>query len=135
MDKGMEAGADAIIASHSHMVQQAEMRGSVPCMYCLGNFNMSPLSSLYIEQYHPDYGLAAHLYVEDKKIVKTTFSIMKIVETKGSQVAAWPVDEYAKTLKDQQAKDALEKDVQWVYKMVTGQKLEENVIRREYLLG
>ena len=135
MDKGLEAGADAIIASHSHMVQQAEMRGSVPCMYCLGNFNMSPLSSLYIEQYHPDYGLAAHLYVEDKKIVKTTFSIMKIVETKGSQVAAWPVDEYAKTLKDQQAKDALEKDVQWVYKMVTGQKLEENVIRREYLLG
>ena len=135
MDKGLEAGADAIIASHSHMVQKGEMRDGVPCMYSLGNFNMSPLSSLYIEEYHPDYGLATHLYVENKKIVKTTFSITKIVETKGSQVCAWPVDEYAKTLKTQQEKEALEKDVRWVYKMVTGTELQSEIIRREYDFG
>ena len=44
----------------------------------------------------------------DKKIVKTTFSILKIVETKGSQVCAWPVDEYAKTITAQADKDALD---------------------------
>ena len=135
MDKGLEAGADAIIASHSHMVQKGEMRDGVPCMYSLGNFNMSPLSSLFIEEYHPDYALAAHLYVEDKKIVKTTFSITKIVETKGSQVCAWPVDEYVKTLKTQAEREALEKNVRWVYKMVTGKELQGEIIRREYDFG
>ena len=135
MDKGLEAGADAIIASHSHMVQKGEMRQGVPCMYSLGNFNMSPLSSLYMEEAHPDYALAAHLYVEDKKIVKTTFSITKVVETKGSQVCAWPVDEYVKTLKTQQEKETLEKNVRWVYKMVTGDELQGEVIRREYDFG
>ncbi len=132
MDKGLEAGADAIVASHSHMVQKGEMRDGVPCMYSLGNFNMSPLSSLFIEEYHPDYGLATHLYVENKKIVKTTFSIMKIVETKGSQVCAWPVDEYVKTLKTQAERETLEKNVCWVYKMVTGEALQGEIICREY---
>ena len=135
MDKGLEAGADAIIASHSHMVQKGEMRDGVPCMYSLGNVNMSPLSSLYIEKYHPDYGIATHLYVENKKIVKTTFSITKIVETKGSQVCAWPVDEYAKTIKDQAEREALEKNVRWVYKMVTGEELQGETIQREYDFG
>lgn len=132
MDKGLEAGADAIIASHSHIVQKAEIRDGIPCMYSLGNFNMSPLSSLMVHEYLPYYGIAAHLYVEDKKIVKTTFSILKIVETKGSQVCAWPVDEYAKVITAQADKDALEAHVRQTYKTVTGQELTGEVIRREY---
>jgi len=135
MEKAVEAGADAIIASHSHMVQKAEMKDGVPCMYSLGNYNMSPLSSLYIPEYLPNYGLAAHLYVENKKIVKITFSILKIVERKGSQVCAWPVDELAARLQTPQERESLEKDVCWVHKMVTGQDIQDEVIRREYIFG
>ena len=132
VDKALEAGPDAILASHSHIVQKAEMRDNVPCFFSLGNFNMSPLSSLMVHEYLPYYGLAVHLYVEDKKIVKTTFSILKIVETKGSQVCAWPVDEYAKTITAQADKDALDAHVRQTYKTVTGQELTGEIIRREY---
>lgn len=131
--KALEAGADAVMASHSHMVQKAELRGGIPCAFSLGNFNMSPLSSLMLLEYLPQYELAMHLYVEDKKIVKTTFTLLKAVETKGSQVVAWPVDELYETL-DAKGKAALEADVRQMYRTVTGCQLEGPVIRREYLL-
>lgn len=135
MDKGVEAGADAVIASHSHIVQKAELRGGIPCVYSLGNFNMSPLSSLMLHEYLPDYGIAVHLYVEERKIVRTTFSILKIVEKKGSQVCAWPVDEYAKTVSGSTEKDLLEAHIRQTYETVTGRELIGEPVRREYELG
>lgn len=135
MDKAIEAGADAVIASHSHIVQKAKIRDGIPCMYSLGNFNMSPLSSLMLHEYLPDYGLAAHLYVEQGKLVKTTFSILKMVEKKGSQICAWPVDEYAKTLSSSLELEQLHSHVKEVYKTVTGTYLVGDVIQREYVLS
>ena len=134
MDKALEAGADAIIASHSHIIQKARIRSGIPCMYSLGNFNMSPLSSLMLHEYLPDYGLAAHLYLEEGKLVKTTFSILKIVEKKGQQVCAWPVDEYAKTVQTASELKELHNHVKQVYKTVTGQDIQNDIIQREYIL-
>ena len=134
MDKAFEAGADAIIASHSHMIQKARIRKGVPCMYSLGNFNMSPLSSLMLHEYLPDYGLMAHLYVEGGSLIKTTFSILKIVEKKGCQVSAWPIDEYAKTVKSVTELEVLHNHVKQVYKTITGNDINTDIIRREYLL-
>lgn len=134
MDKALEAGADAIMASHSHMVQKAELRSGVPCAYSLGNFNMSPLSSLMLHEYLPDYGLALHMYVEDKKITRVTFSILKAVETKGSQIVAWPVDEYYASFTGAEQHSELEKHVSQIFKTVTGKALTGDVIRREYPL-
>ena len=37
-EQAMEAGCDAIIASHAHIVQKAEIKENVPCFYCIGNF-------------------------------------------------------------------------------------------------
>ncbi|MBR5848377.1 MAG: CapA family protein, partial [Bacteroidaceae bacterium] len=39
MDKALEAKPDAILASHAHMVQKAELRDGVPCFFSMGNFN------------------------------------------------------------------------------------------------
>ena len=39
MDKALEAGADAVLAGHSHMVQRGLLRKGVPCFYSLGNFS------------------------------------------------------------------------------------------------
>ena len=134
MDKALEAGADAVMASHSNMVQKAELRSGVPCAYSLGNFNMSPLSSLMLHEYLPDYGLAVHMYVEDKKISRVTFSVLKAVETRGSQIVAWPVDAYYQSVTDMEQRNALKKHVRQIFETVTGKPLTGDVIRHEYPL-
>jgi len=73
-----------------------------------------------------------HLYVEDKKIVKTTFSITKAVEKRGGKMKVWPVDELYAALTSQADKDQLLKDVRQIYTTVTGKEPEGDVIRREY---
>ena len=133
MDKGLQAGADAILASHSHMLQRAVLRHGIPCVYSMGNFNMDPESSLMLPALLPFFGIAVHLYVEDKKIVKTTFSILKMCRTKGKKIETWPVDELYKTLDVKKQKE-LETQVRRVYEMVNETPLTGEVIRREYLL-
>ena len=131
VEKGLQAGADAIMASHSHMLQRAVLRNGIPCAYSLGNFNMDPLSSLMLQELLPYYGLAVHLYVRDKKIVKTTFSLLKMIREKGQQIQTWPVDELYETL-DEKGRAQLEAEVTKVYSMVNETPLEGPVIRREY---
>ncbi len=120
-----EAGADAIIASHPHIVQKAEMQDSVPCFYSIGNFSMSPNSSYLLHDHLPEYGLAVHLYIEDKKIQKTTFSILKIVEGKRSILSVWPIEQLSKPN---------EKEIRQVYQAVTNRELTAPVVRSEYEL-
>ena len=134
MDKALEAGADAVMASHSHMVQKAELRSGVPCAYSLGNFNMSPLSSLAMHENLSEYGLALHLYIEDKKIVKTTFSAILNYEKKGTQVSGYPVDALYAATTDPKEKQRLEKDIMKLYGTVTGKVLTGEIIRKEYEL-
>lgn len=134
VEEAIKAGADAVFASHSHMVQKACYQGDVPCAYSLGNFSMSPNTVFIVKEYLPDYGLAMHLYLEDKKLEKVTFSILKGVEKKGSQLVSWPVDELYKNLKTEKEKEQLIKDVRQVYGYVTGKEPEGEVIRKEYLL-
>lgn len=133
VDKALAAGADAVLASHSHMLQKAVLRHGIPCAYCLGNYNMDPLSSLMLHEYLPNYGIAMHLYVENKKIVKTTFSILKMTRKKGGQINTWPVDELYETL-DEKGKAQLEEDVAKIYKVVNECEPEGPVIAREYTL-
>ena len=132
VQKCLEAGADAVLASHSHCIQKIEMAGSVPCAYSMGNFSMSPNSSLMVPAALPGYGLAVHLYVEDKKIVKTTFSILKAVEKKGKLLVSWPVDELYAALTTEKEKKLLEKDVTQLLNTIVGGIPAEGVIAREY---
>ena len=133
MEKAMEAGADAVLASHSHMLQRAVLRKGIPCIYSLGNYNMDPLSSLVIEELLPFYGIAVHLYTEGSRITKTTFSLLRMTRKKGGQVLTWPVDELYETL-DEKGREKLKKEVSQAYRIVNECELEEPVIRREYTL-
>lgn len=132
VDKAIEAGVDAVMASHSHCPQLATYKDGIPVAYSLGNFNMSPLSSLTYREHLSDYGLAVHLYVEDKKIRKVTFSMLKNYEKRGSQIAGYPVDELHASLPDGKEKTQLEKDVMKLYGIVTGKVMNKPDIRREY---
>ena len=131
MQKGLEAGADAILASHSHMVQKAEVINGVPCAWSLGNFSMSPNSTIIAKQMLPGYGLAMHLYIEEGKLTKTTVSILKAVEKRGQILTSWPVDELYETLSAKDQKK-LVADVQKVLGWLFDGKYEGETICREY---
>ncbi|MBE6643547.1 MAG: CapA family protein [Ruminococcaceae bacterium] len=130
----LDAGADAIFAHHSHMVQKAEYVGNVPVAYSLGNVTMCPYAATIIKEHLPDYGLVAHLYMNGNKIEKTTFSIIKGVQKKGDKLVSWPVDELYKSLTKEKDKKKLEKDVRQVYMYAMGKDIEGEVFRKEYEL-
>ena len=133
-DAAIKAGADAVMASHSHMVQPAMWKEGIPCAYSLGNFNMDPISTIVVKKNLPGLGLAFHLYLEDKKIETATFSIIKTEKKWGEQMVPCPVDVLFPTLKSQKAKKQLEQEVRQVYRWVTGGELGEDWLKKEYEL-
>ena len=131
VSRAVEAGADAVLASHAHTVQRAELRGSVPCFYSLGNVTMWPNSDYVEHSTLPEYGLAAHLYVSGGKIQKTAFSVFKMVQSETEPLTVVPVDElYAQLVGE--AKAQLLSDVQQIVLRVAGRA--DAQICREYPL-
>lgn len=129
--KAVEAGADAVVGSHPHVVQAAKMAGSVPVFYSLGNFSMSPNSSYLLHENLPEYGLAVHFYAEQGRIVKTTFSVLKMLEPKGAMLTVWPADELEELPGTDREK--LRNDVAQIVAAVTGKTTDRDArIRKEY---
>lgn len=134
IQKALDAGADAIFAHHSHMIQKAGYQGNVPVAYSLGNVTMCPYADTIIKEHLPDFGLVAHLYMNGKEIEKTTFSIIKGVQKKGEKLISWPVDELYKTLTNEKEKAKLEAQVRQAYKYAMGKDIDGEVFRKEYEL-
>jgi len=132
VEKAVEAGADAVIASHAHVVQNAKMFGNIPCLYSLGNFNMDPTSGLVVPQYLPGCGLALHLHIEAGKLQKVTFGITD-TRMEGKRLVTRLVCDRKPMLKEKDAK-LLEKQARQVYETVTRKPLTGDFIRKEYLL-
>ncbi len=82
----------------------------------------------------PEYGLAAHLYVDGGKIVKTAFSIFKMWERAGHRMEIWPTDELLDKLTDEEEKAALLKDVAAVWARVSGKDEADFAMAREFEL-
>ena len=132
VDEAIDAGADAIIASHSHLIQRAEWRGIVPVTYSIGNFNMSARSTIVKKDVLPEYGIALHLYYDGKTLQKITFSLTKNVEKKGKRAVVWPVDQLYASLTRKKDKERLIKEVKQAYRFFTTKELAENPIQQEY---
>ena len=130
----IEAGADAVAASHSHVVQRAEYRDGVPCAYSLGNFSMSPAFYAMEAKHLREYGLAAHLYLDGAKVEKVTFTIIKGVYKPGEQQVAWPVEELYESLTSDAEREKLYCEVAQIYHIVMGKPLPEGPLQREYLV-
>lgn len=131
-----DGGADAVLASHSHVVQRMALCGGTPCAYSLGNVSMSPGSSLMldVEQYLPQFGIAVHLYIEEKRIVKTTFSVLKAVERKKRPLTSYPADVLYGELKTDKQRQLFKAQVAQIFTTVTGREAPEGPVRREYAL-
>ena len=132
VDRLVEFGVDAVVASHAHCVQPVCTIKGIPCAYSIGNFNMTPDSGIVWLPSLPGYGLALHLYLADKKIQKVTFSILSARHEQGG-VAPWPVDLLAPTLKGKKLAE-LERSVRQIYRTTTGKDLTGPIIRKEYEL-
>ena len=134
VEVSIAAGADAVVASHSHVVQRAEYQNNIPCAYSLGNFSMSPLFYAIEAKHLREYGLAVHLYLTGAKVEKVTFTILKGVAKQGQQQVAWPVDALYDSLPSKAARKKLLQEVGQIYRIVTGKPLPEGPLQQEYLL-
>lgn len=128
-----EAGADYIINTHAHVVQRMKQFENSFVAYCLGNFSISPSSAYISHKLKPEYSIALHLYVDDSRVVKKTFSILKIIENKYHKITVKPVDEIVDKLSKKE-KDILEKDVAFIYERFTGNLIKEIALKREFLV-
>ena len=133
LNRCAEIGFDAILAAHSHTTQKAEYIDGNPCFYSMGNVTMSPCTFYQIPESLAEYGLAAHLYVEDKKIKKTTISIIKMVEDENTPLHVVPVDLLCGELSGE-AREKLMRDVSEVFLRVTGRELPAGALEKEYEL-
>ena len=126
-----ELGFDGVFAGHAHTTQLAQYVNGKPCFYSLGNVSMSPGTFYSIPECLPEYGLAVHLYVEEKKIQKVTFSIFKMIQEEGVPMRIVPVDDlYA--LLDGEEKETLAQEVAEIYSRVTGQPDITAAPQKEY---
>ena len=118
VEKSAQLGFDAVFAAHSHTSHRAEFLNNKACFYSMGNVSMSPGTFYSVSSCLPEYGLAAHLYLEDKKVSKVTFSIFKMVEEGNDPMRVVPVDDLYAQLSGE-AKEKLLADVSSVYRRVT----------------
>ena len=128
----VERGVDAVIASHPHVVQEVKWQHGIPCFYSLGNFSMSPNSVYLVREHFPEYGMLAHLYLEDARIVKTSFSIVRIVEK--DFLTVYPVDVYAGQCSPKEAA-RLSEQLRQIIQTVTGKEPDGALIQKEYVLS
>ena len=132
VEKSLEAGADAVIASHSHVVQKAEYLGNAPVAYCLGNFSMSPLFYAVESKYLREYGLAAHLYLDGNRVEKFTFTMLKAVPDEHGQLVSWPLDQLEQHLTSKKELEKLREEAAFIYRCVTEQDLPAGPLQTEY---
>ena len=125
-EKLFEFGSDAVIASHPHVVQEIKFFDNKPCVYSLGNVSMSMSSPYLIKESIPQFGIIFNVYIDNKKICKTSFSIIKILEENHYPII-YPIDE----IQNNKNNHFLENEVDVIYKRITGD-LSFPGIQREY---
>ena len=131
LNRCAKIGFDAIFTAHSHTTQRMEYIDGMPCFFSMGNVTMSPCTFYQIPESLAEYGLAVHLYVEDKKIQKITISIIKMVEDENTPLRVIPVDDLYGML-DGGGREKLACDVAEVYNRVTGKELPDGALQKEY---
>ena len=136
MKRILNMGADAIFMAHSHTTQSADVLNGVPCFYSLGNVTMYRDTIWSTNDSLPDFGLAAHIYVRDGVIVKTTFSVIRICITEDHYLSVVPADELYDSLRTAKEKRDLAEKTAAVVSRVTGLPKAERPgkPKREYLL-
>lgn len=117
MKKFVDAGANAVIASHPHVIQKAELIKNIPCFFSIGNVSMSMSTSYILRENYPEYGMMVHFYIENKVIYKITYSIIKMIEDENGYLFVVPVCELWKQ-GDEKQKNGLLKEIEKIIRRI-----------------
>ena len=133
--KATQSGlCDIVVASHPHVVQKAELVNGIPCFFSIGNFSMSPNSFYIPNDVDTDIGLVVHLYFDDSKLDKITFSFLGIEESPHSMMNVFHITGEKKTI--QRAMEIYWAKAERAFKIVREDAAEERfVIQDEYTLN
>lgn len=129
--KLFELNVDAIIASHPHTIQKCGLFNDKPYAFSLGNVSPSPSYPFFIKEAKSEYGMIFHIYIDNKKIVKSSFSLIKSVEQDDHYPIVWPIDElYAAS--DDSNKASLEQDIKVIFNRIFDDARKDYSIQKEY---
>lgn len=76
-----DLGADAVIGNHPHTIQETGLHNGKPYAYSLGNVSFFPSYLFQVKESKPEIGMIFHLFIESKKIFKTSSKLIKSTET------------------------------------------------------
>lgn len=127
-----ENGADLIVAGHPHVPQKCVTEDDMFECYSLGNFACTPFVGWYLPNSFAEYGLVLHVYFEEeqKKRVKTTFSVVKSVVDEFGYTKIVPVVDLLKTATTVE-KERLQIDCDEIISRVRGYNDNKNTILEE----
>lgn len=124
-----DCGADVVAANHPHVLQKASRSKDSVIAYSIGSFNLSLSADYIVHESLPEYSMALHLYLDESgKVLRSTFSLLKIVEDKSNNITVYPIDKLPEiTTKNRE-------DITAVYNRVTGKNEKLIEICEEYEL-
>ena len=132
-DYVLDKGVDFVVGSHPHVVQKYLNKGHQKIFYSIGNYSLSPSSIYVLHDLKPEYGIIPHFYFNEDigELQSVTFSIIKMVESNDHKLAVWPVLSLYNQLSLIE-KEALEKDVLFIYNRVVRCNKDVLEVKNEY---
>lgn len=126
-------GADLLVGNHPHVVQGYEKKATgMHTVYSLGNVSMS-LATPYVDLSDlPDCSIMLHAYLQDKKIVKLSFSILIEIEEKGF-ITVHPLYDLYNESSEMQKKELQDK-CRTIFNRVLNKSEKAVPIQEEYVI-
>lgn len=128
-----KAGADVIVAGHSHTPHRCEMKHGCFIAYSLGNLAFTPGVGFFVQNVLSEYGIVLHLYVdaESRKLNHVTFDVVKSIVDDDGCAHVIPVTELYEQEANLARRDRLLMEVEAVVNRVGGTSSDVPV-KREY---
>lgn len=132
MEHLLAAGADAVIANHSHIVQGHIRDGEKLGCYCLGNLILPPDCAYLLEENLPACSVVLHLDIEDGK-PSYAFSVVKLI---GDEKRGYELCDASALYErlDGAARKSLGDECRRIYRAFTGISDADPGVAREYSL-
>ena len=127
------AGADVIIAGHSHTPHRCEVKDGCFIAYSLGNLAFTPDVGWFVPNVLAEYGIVLNLFIdtEQKHLSSASFSVVKNYIDGDGLTYVRSVDDVLVQLKNAPARDRFEMEVEEVVHRIGGRQLG---VLREYSL-
>lgn len=135
-NKIIKYGVNIVVGSHEHVVHNgvySSISKNNLVAYSLGNFN--GVAGVYAKPYDKmaEYSIAWNVFLKGKKIFKTTFSVLKTVETENKRIKTVNVFDLIEKEINPEIKQKLQEDIIHIAGVFSNTK--QTKILREYKLA